>query len=162
MSKLRVTIDEKQFEVEVQGAPGGPVQVLVDGEPLEVTLSSWAAPEAIEWAIVGSRPHELVIDHDLRWIQTARGRHAIQVQSAEGAVARPVSGDGRVKAPIPGLVARVLVEQGQGVEAGQPLLVLEAMKMENEIVAPRAGILTELRAAPGKVVGLHELLAEIR
>ncbi len=161
MSRLLVTIDDRDYEVEVQGTPGGPVQVLVDGEPLTVTLSLEAGPEAIEWAIVGSRPYELVVDHDLRWIQSARGRHRVNVRDLEAQVGRPVSGDGRIKAPIPGLVVRLLVGQGDRVEAGQPVLVLEAMKMENEIRAPRPGTVAEIRAQPGQSVGLNEPLVEI-
>lgn len=161
MSKLLVTIDDRDYVVELQGAPGGPTTVLVDGEPLPVTLSSYDGPEALEWAVVGPRPYELVLDHDLRWVQSSRGRHSVHVRDLEATLGRPVSGDGRVKAPIPGLITRVLVEAGQRVEAGQPILVLEAMKMENEIAAPRPGVVAELRANQGQSVGLHELLAEI-
>lgn len=161
MSKLLVTIDGRDYVVEVQGAPGGPTTVLVDGQPLTVTLSSYGGPETIEWAMVGPHPYELIVDRDLRWIQSARGRHNLHVRDLEAPVARPVSGDGRVKAPIPGLIIRVLVEQGQTVEAGQPILVLEAMKMANEIRAPRPGVVAEIRAQQGQSVKLHEVLAEI-
>lgn len=163
MSKLLVTIDGTEFEVEVAGPPGddGFVALTVNGEPLRVALSSLAAPEAIEWAVVDTRPQELLVDHDLRWIQSAQGRHSVHVRDLEAAVPRPVSGDGRLKAPIPGLIRRILVEPGQQVEAGQPVLVLEAMKMENEIVAPRAGTIASLSVRPGQTVTLHELMAEI-
>ncbi|HMQ29897.1 MAG TPA: biotin/lipoyl-binding protein [Chloroflexaceae bacterium] len=163
MSKLLVTIDGTEFEVEVGGPPGddGFVAVTVDGEPMRVAVSSLAAPEAVEWAMVDTRPYELLVDRDLRWIETTRGRHSVQVRDLDATVARPASGDGRIKAPIPGLIARLLVEQGQEVEAGQPVLVLEAMKMENEIVAPRAGTVATLNVRPGQTVTLHELLAEI-
>lgn len=161
MSKLLVTIDGRDYVVEIQGAPAGPATVLVDGEPLTVALSSYDGPESVAWALVGARPYELKLDRDLRWVESSRGRHSVAVRDAEAAVARPVSGDGRIKAPIPGLITRVLVEAGQAVEAGQPILVLEAMKMENEIVAPRPGTVAELRVHIGQAVGLHELLAEI-
>lgn len=163
MSKLLVSIDGTEFEVEVSGPPGadGFVAVTVNGEPLRVAVSSLAAPEAIEWAVVDTRPHELLVDHDLRWIQSARGRHSVQVRDREAAVARPVSGDGRIKAPIPGIIRRILVEQGQQVEAGQAVLVLEAMKMENEIVASRAGTVTSVSVRPGQTVTLHEPMVEI-
>ncbi len=71
------------------------------------------------------------------------------------------SGDGHLKAPIPGLVAKVLVAVGEQVEAGQPLLILEAMKMENEIRAPLSGWIKTLNVAPGQSVSHNELLAEI-
>ncbi len=163
MSKLQVTIDGHDFVVEVSGLQphGEPLTVTVDGEPVRVSLSSLASPDAIEWAVVGNRPYELHVDHDLRWIDAPQGRHAVQVRDLEAAVTRPTSGDGRIKAPIPGLVARVLVETGQTVEVGQPVLVLEAMKMENEIPAPRSGTVSTLNVSPGKIVTLHELLMEI-
>ncbi len=162
MRKLLVTIDGTEFEVEVAGPPGedGFVAVTVDGEPLRVAVSA-PAPEAIEWALVDTRPYELLVDRDLHWIQSPKGRHSVQVRDHEAAVARPISRDGRIKAPIPGLIVRLLVEQGQRVEAGQPVLVLEAMKMENEIVAPRDGVVASLNVRPGQSVALHELLAEI-
>ncbi|MFZ1768524.1 MAG: acetyl-CoA carboxylase biotin carboxyl carrier protein subunit, partial [Caldilinea sp.] len=68
---------------------------------------------------------------------------------------------GRVKAPIPGLVTRIHVEPGQLVELGQPLLVLEAMKMENEIRSPLAGAVRQLVVKPGQTVTLSELMLEI-
>jgi biotin carboxyl carrier protein len=55
----------------------------------------------------------------------------------------------------------LLVSQGQPVEIGQPLLVLEAMKMENQIRAPRAGIVDQLPVAVGQNVGLDTVLVEI-
>ena len=72
-----------------------------------------------------------------------------------------MSRDGRVKAPVPGLITRILVQPGEKVEAGQPLLVLEAMKMENEIKAPRNGTLLQLNTQTGKTVTLGDVLAEI-
>ncbi|NPA90352.1 MAG: acetyl-CoA carboxylase biotin carboxyl carrier protein subunit [Chloroflexi bacterium] len=65
--------------------------------------------------------------------------------------AAPV-GDMHVKAPIPGLIVKVEVEVGQHVRADQPLVILEAMKMENEIRAPQAGIVREVRVSPGDSV----------
>lgn len=67
----------------------------------------------------------------------------------------------RVRAPMPGLVRRVLVERGQHVEAGQGLLVLEAMKMENELRAEIAGQVHSVTASVGVAVGKNELLVEI-
>ena len=74
---------------------------------------------------------------------------------------RPAVADGRVKAPIPGLIARVLVAPGQAVETGQPLLVLEAMKMENELRAPRGGTVQAVKVKPGQTVTLGELMVEV-
>ncbi len=66
-----------------------------------------------------------------------------------------------IRAPMPGLVVRLLVEPGDAVEAGQGIVVLEAMKMENELKAPAAGTIGAIHAKPGIAVGKNELLVEI-
>ncbi|MBK9968003.1 MAG: biotin/lipoyl-binding protein [Holophagales bacterium] len=66
-----------------------------------------------------------------------------------------------LRAPMPGVVARVLAEEGQAVEKGTPLLVLSAMKMEHEIRSPRPGRLAKLFRAVGERVDMGDPLAEI-
>ena len=78
------------------------------------------------------------------------GRH-----SAAGA------GDGRVLAPMPGRVVKVLVAAGDRVEARQGVMVVEAMKMENELRAPRAGTVREVRVAEGVSVEAQTVLVVI-
>ncbi len=163
MSKVNVVIDGKLFEVDVPtpGAAADTVPVVCNGEELAVAVPSVAHPDQMEWIIVNGRPYEIAIDPSLRWIKAFDGMHSVEVSDRSVSFTRPSSGDGRVKAPIPGLVTRVLVAKGDAVEAGQSLLLLEAMKMENEILAPRAGVVVDLNAVPGKSVTLHELLVEI-
>jgi biotin carboxyl carrier protein len=64
----------------------------------------------------------------------------------------PVAGATTVVAPMPGRLVKVLVAPGHHVEARQPLIVIEAMKMQNELRAPRAGIVREIAAAEGQIV----------
>jgi biotin carboxyl carrier protein len=73
------------------------------------------------------------------------------------------AGSGRqsIAAPMPGKVVRVLVANGDHVEAGQGLVVVEAMKMQNEMKAPRAGIIVEVKAAPGATVTAGDILIVI-
>jgi propionyl-CoA carboxylase alpha chain len=68
---------------------------------------------------------------------------------------------GSLLAPIPGTVVSVAAEQGQRVEAGRPLLVLEAMKMQHTVSAPGSGVLTEIAVHPGDQVAAGELLAVV-
>ena len=67
----------------------------------------------------------------------------------------------QVGAPMPGLVRRVLVEAGTIITAGQPLLVLEALKMEQTVAAPAAGVVAELRAKAGEQVAAGQVLAVV-
>ena len=69
--------------------------------------------------------------------------------------------NGRVMTPMPGRVVRVDVEEGQAVDAGQVLLILESMKMQNSIVSPVAGRIRKLHKAPGELVAFGEALVEI-
>jgi biotin carboxyl carrier protein len=164
MSKISVTVDGYTYEVELEQQPNGELQIAVwvDGQAYPVVAPDSRTPlNEMEWFIVGRRPYEVMIDPDLAWIRSAWGIHSLEVQDTETSLLRPAAGDGRVKAPIPGQIARVCVVAGDEVELGDPLLVLEAMKMENEIRAPLAGRVKALNVSPGQRVTLHELLVEI-
>jgi biotin carboxyl carrier protein len=66
-----------------------------------------------------------------------------------------------LKAPMPGLVVKVLCEPGQHVEPGQALVVLQAMKMENELSLPRGGTVTSVSAEPGRTVDQGAVLVVV-
>lgn len=116
----------------------------------------------MEWMIIDGRPYEIVADTNLQWLNAYDGLHTVEVEDSNQRVARPRSGDGRVKAPIPGLITRVLVEPGAAVQAGQALVILEAMKMENEIRAPFDGVVSSISASGGQSVVRNQVLVEIQ
>jgi 3-methylcrotonyl-CoA carboxylase alpha subunit len=70
-------------------------------------------------------------------------------------------GDGRVTAPMPGNIAAVRASEGDAVKAGQPVVVLESMKMQNEIAAPFDGVVARIHCSEGDQVGFGDVLAEI-
>jgi biotin carboxyl carrier protein len=163
MSKLSVTIDGIAYDVklDLHQRVDADLIVVVNGEMLRVTVPELDNSEPAAWLLIDGRPYEVTVDHNLHWIKSTRGVHQLEIRDRETPVTRPASADGRVKAPIPGQIARVLVKVGDQVEAGQPLLILEAMKMENQVCAPRAGTVDQLTVAAGQTVTLHALLAEI-
>src|SRR5690606_12572134 len=108
------------------------------------------------------RPYEIVVDPNLQWISAYDGLHTLDVQDANQRVSRPRSGDGRVKAPIPGLITRLMVEPGAAVTSGQALVILEAMKMENEIRAPFDGVVKSVSVAHGETVVRNQVLIEVQ
>jgi biotin carboxyl carrier protein len=163
MSKLSVTINGSTYDVELdqQPQPDADLTVVVDGETLRVIVPELDNPDATGWLLIDGRPYEVTVDRNLHWIKSSRGVNRLELRDRETAVARPASTDGRIKAPIPGQIARVLVAVGDTVEIGQSLMILEAMKMENHVRAPRAGKVDQLNVAAGQTVTLHALLGEI-
>ena len=164
MSKVEVTVGGHKFEIEVNLnlRADDELPVTVNGAALHVTVPDLDAPiDQMEWIIVDDHPREIVIDPDLRWVRDYTGVHFLDVRDLDTHVARPISRDGRIKAPIPGQIKSVLVAEGDQVETGQPLFILEAMKMENEIHAPKAGVVSQIAVKPGQDVARHEVLAEI-
>ncbi len=95
-----------------------------------------------------------VLDLDVK-DETARLLERFGFDAAASAAER------EVRAPMPGLVLRVLVEPGQAIEEGDRLVVLEAMKMENELRAPASGTVAAVHVQAGAAVGKNELLVSL-
>ncbi|HEU5098732.1 MAG TPA: biotin/lipoyl-containing protein [Roseiflexaceae bacterium] len=163
MTKLSVSINGATYDVELDQhqQPDGNLTVVVEGESLRVTVPDQNTTEVTGWLLIDGRPYEVLVDRNLHWIKSSRGIHRLELRDRDTAVARPASADGRIKAPIPGQITRVLVAVGDLVEVGQSLMILEAMKMENHVRAPRAGRVEQLNVVAGQAVTLHALLAEI-
>jgi acetyl/propionyl-CoA carboxylase alpha subunit len=165
MANLLVRIDDREFEVDLSLAlmDGDTYSATVNGEPVTVVVPEINGPVTeIEWLIINNRPYEIVFDPNLQWLNAWDGAHTVEVHDRNLGAARPRSGDGRIKAPIPGLISRILVEPGASVEAGQTLVVLEAMKMENEIRAPFNGVVIAVSVNAGQTVVRNQVLAEVQ
>jgi len=89
----------------------------------------------------------------------ARFKGAGEVAASAGAAGKKKSA--RVRAQMPGKIVRVMVKEGDSVERDQPILVMEAMKMENEIRAPQAGVVETVKVAEGQAVESGADLASI-
>ncbi len=102
----------------------------------------------------------MVRDGDVLWVNGPLGQSALRelprYPGAESAEA-----EGALVAPLPGKVIRLAVGEGDDVEAGQVVAVLEAMKMEHELTAPAAGALSELRVTEGDQVDSGAVLGVI-
>ena len=99
-------------------------------------------------------------------IQIGEQRYAVEVRDSRSLRARRgrgASGDGpkRITAPMPGKVIRILAPQGTQVAAGQGILVIEAMKMQNELKSPKAGLVKSMSAVEGATVNPGDALAII-
>jgi pyruvate carboxylase subunit B len=143
-----VTVDGATVTATLGSVPGAAVrQLLLDGRAEALGIE---AAGGGQWAITrqGERTEIEVIDE--------RTRH---IRSLTGTSDRP-RGPAVLKAPMPGLVVRVQVEAGQPVAAGAGIVVLEAMKMENELRAATAGTVRVVRVRPGEAVEKGQVLVE--
>jgi methylmalonyl-CoA carboxyltransferase 1.3S subunit len=86
------------------------------------------------------------------------GAAPVKLPQAPQHLSAPASEEKVLRAPISGTVTRVVADAGAAVEAGEVLLVLEAMKMETEITAPAAGTVAEVHVAPGEAVTGGQIL----
>lgn len=164
MSKLEIILDGQRFEIEIDALPESDAEagVRVNGVPVRVRVPPARDARAEpEWLVIDDRPYEILMDRAFKYLSARGQTYALQVRDLETPTARPVSGDGRVTAPIPGVITEILVDVGDAVSLGQPLLLLEAMKMENQVRAPRGGIVATLHVRAGEGVVLGQMLAEI-
>ena len=83
------------------------------------------------------------------------------VEAIEASAAAEAVGPSRLEAPIPGKVVKIHIAEGDEVETGQPLVVLEAMKMENELAAEQSGKVTAIHVEPGDTVDAGCVLVEL-
>ena len=147
--KYQVKVDGKVFEVEVEKVGGG-YQSLT---PASLTAAPVAAPVAPQAAPAPAAPVQAA---------PAPAPAPAAPAPAPAAPAAPAAsgGAGDVISPMPGTVLRLNVNNGDTVASGDVILILEAMKMENEIVAPCAGKVT-LKVTAGETVDTDALLAVV-
>jgi pyruvate carboxylase subunit B len=136
-----VLVDGVSARARIEMVHGTPVcHLVLDGRSYSFAVTAGA--NRGKWALLdrGETVEVEVLDERTRHIQSLVGAGKTQ------------AGGGAVKAPMPGLVVKVLVEPGDAVAAGQGLVVLEAMKMENEIKAQAAGVVETVLVKPGQAV----------
>jgi len=165
-AKVAVRVDGTLFVVEIEDAPAGRLAIRVDGQLVDVDAR-----------LDGSGSGSLLLDGVSHVVDQDGGRgettvvvdgeaFCAQIEGAGGR-RRGESTDGhpgggqRLLAPMPGKVVALLVAVGQSVERGAGLVVLEAMKMENEFRATGRGTVTEIHVRPGQAVNAGDLLVVI-
>ncbi len=140
---LRGEIDGRPFEADATEVAPGIYSILIGGLSFEARVEPRGAALRIQ---VAGREFSAEIVDPRRW-RRRRGS-AIEVEGRQ-----------QVIAPMPGKVVRMLVGVGDAVEAGQGLLVVEAMKMQNEIRAPKSGAIERLLVTDGQAVNAGDILA---
>lgn len=138
-------VDGRQFPVDVAPLSAGALSILVDGKSYEVRREG------------GTDEANIVV---------GRERFSVQVRDPRSLRSRGQRDSGahgprKIIAPMPGKVVRIVAPLGSAVESGQAVLVIEAMKMQNELKAPKKGKVSKLNVAEGAAVEAGQTLAEI-
>ena len=139
---------------------GAGLRVEVDGEPIDLMVET-VSPDGCDLVLDGVRRRYLVDrDDHVYHVDSPLGYTKLHQLTRFPETGRHET-PGSLHAAMPGVVIRVLVEVGQHVNEGQELLVLEAMKMEHRIVAPRAGTVSEITVGQGDSIAAGTLLAVV-
>ena len=163
--KYIATIDNKEFEIEITDDR----HVRVGDRVLQVDFESVSGQPVFSLILDGKSYESFVYQGEEDWEVLLRGRqYQVKVEderekrlrvAAGGGVAE--SGEFHLKSPMPGLVVAVPVEEGQEVKKGQVLLILESMKMQNELKSPRDGVMGRIRVKAGESVEQRQTLLSV-
>jgi biotin carboxyl carrier protein len=144
---LRVRLDDRELHVNFLQVDPGLYSLLIEGRSYEIDLLKL---EDALMVLVNGQPFRVEIQEEReRRLRVAVGKAEIK------------AGKRAVVAPMPGKVVRLLVRAGDAVRPGDGLIVVEAMKMENELKAPAAGTVKEIRVEEGKAVSGGDVLLVI-
>jgi biotin carboxyl carrier protein len=164
--KYVTSVEGKQFLVEILDEK----HVSVDGKTYEVDFET-VSGQPVYSLIVDGRSHEAYIyqGEDNNWQVLLRGRlYPITVEDEREKRLRAAAGGGvaetgefHLRAPMPGLVVAIPVTEGQAIQKGQVILILESMKMQNEIKAPRDGVIGRIRVKAGESVEQKQTLLSV-
>ncbi len=148
IDEKHIRVGERLLDVDFESVSGQPVYSLImDGKSYE----AFVYPDEDNWQVLlRGRLFPVTVEDE----REKRLRNA-----AGGAVAE--SGEFHLKAPMPGLIVAVLVNEGDLIEKGQVLVVLESMKMQNELKAPRAGTIGRVRVKANETVEQKQTLLSV-
>jgi len=162
--KYIASVDHHDFTIDVDRAG----ELTVDGAVERVDLRP--IDGHLYSLLLGTQSYEVYVERreGTYYVIIQGDRYAVEVEDARlkqlKAMSRQehaVHGTATVIAPMPGLVVRVMVEAGEEVMEGQGVAILEAMKMENEIRSPRAGIIQSVLVSGGKTVNQGDALVVV-
>jgi biotin carboxyl carrier protein len=134
MKEFRITIDGEEFRIKVEKLSHGVYRIDLNGKQAVVSIEEVAEK-------ITARVPSLGI---------AEKREKLEIKEPGG-----------IYAMLPGTVVKIFVSEGERIEVGDPILILEAMKMENEITSPKSGVIKKLNVKKGEKVETGDLLAII-
>ena len=153
MKQYKYTINGAQFDVTIDSIVGSKAKVEVNGIPFEVEMQG---SSLVEEALP-------TVSTEAAAAPAAPAAAPAAEPAAPAAAAKSGPGAGApVKAPLPGVVTKILVKEGQSVKKGETVLVLEAMKMENNIMANKDGQVKAIHVTVGQTVVQDDKLVDLQ
>jgi len=164
--KYITTVEDEQYLVEIIDEK----HVSVDGKIYNVDFESVSGQPVFSLIVDGKSHEAYVQEGDENWQVLMRGRlYPVKVEDEREKRLRAAAGGGvaetgefHLKAPMPGLVIAIPVVEGQEVKKGQVLLILESMKMQNELKSPRDGKISRIKVKPGESVEQKQALLSVQ
>ena len=142
-----VKVDGSSYRIDAVRTAAAFSSLLVDSASFDLGVSAKGNRYTVD--VDGKRFCFDLLDQSIRWI-------------GSGSPGASVAGPRQVVAIMPGRVVSVLVKEGQKVKAGEGLVILEAMKMDNEMQSPKGGTVTRVHVAPGQIVEAGEPIITVR
>lgn len=161
---FNVTVNQRDYRVELESQEGGAWECRVNGEPISVNAAH-TAPGVLSLLIDGES-FEVIGSKSSPHVAIGGVRYSIEVRDPRvwrTSKARAGARDGpkKIVAPMPGKVVRVIAPAGTEVEQGTGVIVIEAMKMQNELKSPKKGKVVAISATEGDTVNAGDVLAVI-
>jgi len=142
--RVRAVVDNREYEFELVSSEEGSYTLLIGDRVYEARV--WAtAPNSFRVDVGGKSFPTKLVDRRLRRTAADQGTEGRQ----------------NLVAPMPGKVVQILLAPGDHVNAGQGVVVVEAMKMQNEIKSPKEGVISEIRVSEGSAVNANQILAVV-
>ena len=160
------TINDKTYTIEINDDH----HMQVDGIDYEVEFHRIANQPTYSLIINGQSYVAFISEHESNWQVLLRGRlyealvedeREKRLKAAAGVVMGSASGDFNLKAPMPGMVVAVPVSEGLAVKKGDNLIILESMKMQNELKSPREGVVTRIKVKTGDSVEQNQIMVTV-
>ena len=145
---LTLSVDDELYEIDIVKVSNQEFSILHKGKSFNIEVIETSEPKHYNVNMLYFKFDVEVIDNESRY------RHN-RMQAA------PINNDNTIRSPMPGKVVRIFVKPGDQVEAGQPLIVLSAMKMESEFKAGSRGVVREVPVNEGETVDTNQLLVII-
>lgn len=161
-----------KYEIEIDGQlrqlelteEGQQIQAVIDGRAYQATV---LMPEAnVYMLLMGNKVYELSVeqtgsDMQIKWADQRFTAQLVDHRKGNHKKEAKLTGTQKITAPMPGRVVQLLKQVGDSVAAGEGVVVVEAMKMQNALSSPKAGIVAAIKVTEGQVVVAGAVLAII-